>query len=207
MQIRAVDGELDARTSSGNIRIESVGKSLTAHTSGGNIAVGLVGRKATLSTAGGDIYVKRITGGAKLKTSGGDITLENASGDVEAISLGGDIRLGNITGLIRARTAEGFIKAVLIPKGTGEDSLMASRGDISLTIPENAKVTITAVIRTDGRQSHRRQKYEVLTDFRVDSIKKDDDDMLVETLSLNGGGERVYLETVNANIEIRKLQR
>ncbi len=204
--VHTVDGDIDVKTSSGNIRVESVVKNLTAHTSSGNISVGTVGGKTVLSTSGGNITVNHVADSAKIKTSGGDITLENGSGNMELLTLGGDIRIRSLAGSLRARTAEGSIDAVLSPNAEN-DTLRTFRGDINLTLPENARVTITAVIRREGREAPRGLNYEVVSDFPAETFKKDDDEMLVQTFRLNGGGSQVYLEAVNANITIRKRTR
>ena len=205
--LRKVDGEAKVKTSGGDIRVESVGKRLEARTSGGDIEIGDVGGEANVSTAGGDVKVKKVSGGAKLKTSGGDIILSGASGTVEAGTAGGDIDLTNITGSIEAKTAGGDIKAELIPSGKGGSELVTAGGNIRLAVPENAKVTIEALIRIEGRWGSRKSKYEVRSDFKADKYEKDDDEEEIRaTYNLNGGGEKIYLTTVNSNIEIRKLR-
>ncbi|HEY5615448.1 MAG TPA: DUF4097 family beta strand repeat-containing protein, partial [Bacteroidota bacterium] len=119
---------------------------------------------------------------------------------------GGDIILENITGSIDAKTSGGDIRAELIPSGKGSSELVSAGGDIKLYIPENAKATIEAIIRVDsrwGRSRSRRDKYEVKSDFKSDTYDDGEDDIRA-TYILNGGGERITLETVNSNIEIRK---
>ncbi len=205
--LRKVDGEANVKTSGGDIRAESVGKKLEARTSGGDIEIGDVGGEANVSTAGGDVKVKKVSGGAKLKTAGGNINLDGASGRVEAGTAGGDIDLRNITGSIEAKTAGGDIKAELSPSGKGGSELETAGGMIRLAVPENSKVTIEALIRIEGRWGSRKSRYEVKSDFKADSYEQDDEaEEIRATYNLNGGGEKIYLATVNSNIEIRKLR-
>jgi DUF4097 and DUF4098 domain-containing protein YvlB len=205
--LKKVDGEASVKTSGGDIRVESVGKKLEARTSGGDIEIGDVGGEANVSTAGGNVKVRKVSGGAKLKTAGGDIVLNGASGTVEAGTAGGDIDLTNITGSIDAKTAGGDIKAELIPSGKGGSELKTAGGIIRLAVPENSKVTIEALIRIEGRWGSRKSKYAVKSDFDAESYEQDDDaEEIRATYKLNGGGERIYLSTVNSNIEIRKLR-
>lgn len=207
IDLRRVDGEAVVSTSGGNIRVESVGKRLDAGTSGGDIDVGDVGGEAKLSTSGGDVKVGKVSGDARLSTSGGDVELRGASGTVVAKTSGGDMLLENISGSIQAKTSGGNIRAELIPSGKGSSELTSAGGDIKLFIPENAKATIEAVIRIEGRWS-RRKNYEVKSDFKSDSYENNEDDGEIRAkYVLNGGGEKITLETVNSNIEIRKLKK
>lgn len=208
--LASVNGEATVSTSGGDIRIEKVGRKLDARTSGGDIDVGDIGGDANLSTAGGDVRVGKVSGSASLRTAGGDVVLRGASGIVEAKSSGGDIDLKNITGSIEAKTAGGNIDAELNPSGKGESELRTAGGDVKLFIPAGAKATIEAVIRLrdDWGSSSRRNKYDIKSDFKADTYDKrgsrDDYDEIRATYILNGGGETIYLETVNGNIDIRK---
>jgi len=206
IEVRTGEGDLELKTSSGNVQVGEVRKRLIAHTSAGSLDIGSVGGGANISTGGGDILVKNVFGDSRLRTSGGDIDLGRASGTIEATTLGGDMRLGEVTGSVRAKTAEGNITAGVIPVGMGESSLKAANGVIVLAVPADARISIDALIRMEGRSAPRRRKYEVRSDFSVHQFKKDGDDELTETFMLNGGGARISLETINSNIEIRKMK-
>ncbi len=211
IELRRVDGETTVRTSGGNIRVESVGKRLEAKTSGGDIIIGDVGGEARVSTSGGDVRVGKVSGGASLKTAGGDIELRSASGTVDAKTAGGNIRLENISGSIEAKTAGGEIRAELVPSGKGTSELSTAGGNIKLYLPENAKAAIEATIRITERWfrfpgSH--ESYDIRSDFKSESYEKDEHASEIHAkYVLNGGGERIMLETVNSNIEIRKLRK
>lgn len=207
--LASVNGEATISTSGGDIRIEKVGKKLDARTSGGDIDVGDIGGDANLSTAGGDVRVGKVSGNAYLKTAGGDVVLKGASGTVEAKTAGGDIDLKDITGSINAKTAGGNIVAELNPSGKGESELESSGGDIRLYLPASAKATIEAVIRLRyDWGSSRRNKYDIKSDFKAETYDKrgdrEDGDEIRATYKINGGGESIYLKTVNGNIDIRK---
>jgi DUF4097 and DUF4098 domain-containing protein YvlB len=137
-----------------------------------------------------------------LKTAGGDIHLEGASGTVEAKTAGGDIELCFVSGSVEAKTAGGRIKAELYPTGKGETNLETAGGDIRITLPEDAKANITAEIRLE--HGWKKRKYEIRSDFKEDKMETEEGERIVGTYTLNGGGERIHLETVNSNIEIRK---
>lgn len=208
IRLASVNGEASVSTSGGDISIEKVGKKLDARTSGGDIEVGDIGGDATLSTAGGDVRVGKVSGSANLRTAGGDLELRGASGTVEAKTAGGDIELKNITGSINAKTAGGNIEAELNPSGKGESELKTAGGDVKLFIPSTAKATIEAVIRLRDDwwgSFSKRSKYDIKSDFKADTYEKDEDrEEIRGKYVLNGGGETIYLETVNGYIEIRK---
>jgi len=59
----------------------------------------------------------------------------------------------------------------------------------------------------EGRWGSRKTKYEVRSDFKADKYETDEDEEEIRaTYNLNGGGEKIYLTTVNSFIEIRKLR-
>lgn len=208
IEMGVVSGEASVSTSGGDISVKSVGKSLRANTSGGNIEIGDVGGEAKVSTSGGDIKVRKVSGSATISTSGGNIELDGASGTVKASTSGGDISLQNITGSISASTAGGNVEAELRPSGKGKSRLSSAGGDIVLAIPEDAKATIEATIRIQGRWSSRREDYKVRSDFKADSYEQNDEDREIRaTYKLNGGGELIELTTVNSDITVKKARK
>jgi hypothetical protein len=197
IEMGIVGGEANVSTSGGNIVVKSVGKTLKANTSGGDIEIGDVGGEASVSTSGGDVRVRRVTGNATLKSSGGNIHLEGASGTVKAN-----------TGSIEAATAGGDVDAELRPTGKGRSKLSSAGGQISLSIPEDARATIEATIRVEDHWGSRKSKYKVISDFKADTYEQDQDDREIRaTYKLNGGGDLIELKTVNSDISIRKLRK
>jgi DUF4097 and DUF4098 domain-containing protein YvlB len=198
-------GEVDISTSGGSIIVGNVGKTLRASTAGGDIEVGNVGGDATVSTAGGDIRVGKVTGSVTMKTAGGDIELRGGSGLIRAKTAGGDLRLTDLTGSVEGSTAGGDVMAELRPSGNGRSRLSSSGGDIVLFLPANAKATIDALIDIRGRWDE--EEYVIMSDFKAQTYDKDQTKKEIHaTYILNGGGESIWLETVNGNIEIRTLR-
>lgn len=206
------------KTSGGDIKIGNVGKWLDANTSGGNVMVGNVGGEARLTTAGGDIEVGRVQGGARMNTAGGLIRLGSAWGVVTAHTAGGDLELYGITGSVDARTAGGDIKAEISPRNTGKSSLVTAGGDIRLSIDPRAKATIEARIRTERtavkwRSDRSKTKYKsAVQEFDIRSTFKPNQYEVDEgrgeiraTFLINGGGDRIWLETAFGSIEIREM--
>ena len=180
-------------------------KTLEARTAGGDIEVGDAGGEVELSTSGGDIRVGKVSGEARLSTAGGNLELKGATGRVVAKTSGGDIRLHSVTGSVEARTAGGEVEAEISPSGKGSSRLVSSGGRIRLFLAENAKASVEAMIRVHGSWGKRGDRYQVKSDFKADTYEKDEDDEEIRaTYMINGGGERIDVETVNADIEIRK---
>jgi len=202
IEVFDASGKVEASTAGGDIKVGNVGKSLEAKTSGGDITVGDVGGEAEVSTSGGDVRLGKVSGKARASTAGGDIELQSASGTVTAKTAGGDIKLTGVTGSVEAKTAGGDIRAELSPTGRGSSQLKTAGGEIVLEIPATAKATIEAVIEVDERWNDK-SRYEVRSEFKADSYDTKEDYIRAK-YTLNGGGETIYLETVNSNITIKK---
>jgi DUF4097 and DUF4098 domain-containing protein YvlB len=201
-----VSGALKVSTAGGDIRVKNVGKSLKANTAGGDIEVGDIGGEASASTAGGDIRVGKVSGKAVLSTSGGDVELKGATGNVSAKTAGGDLKLQGVYGTIEGTTAGGDIVAEIYATGSGGSKLKTAGGKITLNIADNAKANIEAVIKIEDGWSRHSDEYTIFSDFKAENYKKDDNRREIRaTYILNGGGDKIILETVNSDIEIKKL--
>jgi DUF4097 and DUF4098 domain-containing protein YvlB len=206
IQMTDCSGDVDVSTSGGNINVGNVGKTLSARTAGGDIVIGNVGGEATISTAGGEIKVGKVTGSVTMKTAGGDIELKGGSGLIRAKTAGGDIGLTDLTGSVEASTAGGDISAELRPSGKGRSTLSSSGGDVVIYLPANSKANIDALIDIRGRWED--DEYDIHSDFKPATYeKKRENKEIHATFELNGGGESIWLETVNGNIEIRQLNK
>lgn len=219
IRVQEATEALDIQTSGGDIILGNIGSRLDARTSGGDISIGNIGGEARVSTSGGDIDIRKISGNANISTSGGTIQLRSASGDIRATTAGGDLELSDISGTVEARTAGGDIFAELKPSGKGRSSLITAAGDVTLYIPAGAKATIQALIRVEDRWRGRRSRetdrrtddsgwrpgYEIRSDFKSESYEESEEKGEIRAIyTLNGGGERIWLETVNGHINIRQ---
>lgn len=226
LKVTVVTGEAELDTSGGDITVGDVGKTLKASTAGGDVTVGNVGGRADLSTAGGSIHVGNVdgearastaggdiimgivSGSATMRTAGGDLELKGASGVITAKTSGGDVVLHNVTGTVSGETAGGDVTAELIPSGKGDSSLETANGEIALSVPENAHCTIDARIRIRGRWSENKEEYKIYSDFKSQTYNVDEEMHEIHaTYTLNGGGERISLDTVNGDIYVRALKR
>jgi DUF4097 and DUF4098 domain-containing protein YvlB len=201
-----VSGEADLSTSGGNIRIANVLKGLHAKTSGGDVTVGDVGGAASVATSGGNIIVGKVTAGADLTTAGGDVDLGGATGTVTVRTAGGNLRLLDIRGNVDGKTAGGDVMVELTPDGKGKSRLASAGGEINLYLADQARATVNARIRVQGSWGRKRDTYRILSDFKGEGGTDSENGRTVTgTYAVNGGGETISLETVNADIQIRKL--
>ncbi len=205
--VKSSTGQLDVKTSGGDIRIGNVGKSLRANTSGGDVIIADVGGEAKVSTSGGNIRTGKITGKVSLATSGGDIELNGGNGIISAATSGGNVNIRNVSGSVNATSSGGDISAELKPTGKGRSKLATAAGNITLLLPEDAKATIDARIQVQGYWRGQHQEYTIQSDFTADKSSQNEEyQEIYAHYTLNGGGEQITLETVNSDIQIRKLR-
>ncbi len=201
-----VSATAEIRTAGGNVVLSNVRGSLSVKSSGGDVRVRDVGVRAEIVTLGGNISLGRVGGGTSLSTAGGDIDLQQARGVVTASTGGGNIRLLDVAGSIMATTGGGDILAELTPAGTGSTMVVAGSGKIRLLVPEDAKATIEARIYMSDDWDYDRETYGIRSDFPYkDYLKYSEKKERRMALLLNGGGQKVTLQTVDADIEIRKM--
>lgn len=225
--------QTELNTMGGDIEVGNVASSLYIKTMGGDILVGDVGGSLDATTFGGDVDIKSVSGSAKAETYGGNIKLSGASGEIVAETKGGNIMLKNISGTVKAETMAGNIYAELNPARTGKSYMESMSGDVTLVIPGNAKAHIRALVNLMGYWGHdyfdidvdvdddgetrvtmkdkRKEKRndgdklkdKIKSDFKDSLFELDNSEVRAEYI-LNGGGHKIYLETSNGNISIKK---
>ncbi len=144
-----LDGNFDARTSSGAIQAGKITGSFAAKNAGGNIVVSETGSRATASTTSGGIEIKKAGGTVEASDAGGNIRIGDASGSltahttsgsisvdlaeagVAATDAGGDIRIAKAGGNITARTTSG---SITIGSAGGEVTAKNAGGDIHIDV-------------------------------------------------------------------------
>jgi hypothetical protein len=140
------------------------------------------------------------------------IIVEGVTGEIEVDTSDGPITLTNVSGPVVADSSDGEIKAVFGKITPGKPmSLSAMDGDIDITLPADAKVSLK--MKTDEGQ--------IFTDFDVQlspsQQKKEEDErregggyrVTYEKVTLGligGGGTEIQLTTYEGNIYIRKTK-
>ncbi len=208
IRAKLVTGESDVESGGGSVRMEKVGKGLKLDTGGGSINVGEVGGDANVHTGGGTIEIGPVAKKLVASTGGGGVNVDGASGENKVRTGGGSVALKNITGSLSLKTGGGSISVELIPNGTGNSSIATGGGDLRLYIPENAKASVEATLNVSWGWGSSRKHYRILSDFKPEKFQQEEEDgSSFGSYTLNGGGDKIELETTNGNIEIRKLKK
>jgi DUF4097 and DUF4098 domain-containing protein YvlB len=208
VKAKLVTGETEVESGGGSLRMDKVGKGLKLDTGGGSISVGDVGGDATVHTGGGSIEIGSIAQKLVASTGGGGVEVEGASGANNVRTGGGSVSLKNITGSISLKTGGGSITVELKPNGTGNSNISTGGGDIRLYIPETAKAVVEATLNLRWGWGNARKRYRISSDFKADKFQQDEDEgSSFAVYTLNGGGDKIELETTNGNIEILKLKK
>lgn len=218
-----VTGSVSADTSGGQINIGDVGGDLVADTSGGSITVGRGSGRVELDTSGGTIradwavgeIIADTSGGniylagsetrVEADTSGGNIEIDRSGGEVVADTSGGSITIRQAVGPIRADTAGGRIDAELASYAGSRNAsveLETAGGDVTIRIPSDHGASIVADLEVSRRA---RGDYRIYTDFPL-TISENDDGDIIGRGDINGGGDRIYLETTNSDIHIVSVE-
>ena len=141
-------------------------------------------------------------------TNNGDIMVRNVVGDLQLENINGPITATNITGSVIAETVNTPITVGLTAVAAGgATSLSTLNGDVTLTLPANAK----AELHLDSARG------EIVSDFELDvkpskpviertqgrgGVSVRMEDVIVATV--NGGGPAIRVKTLNGGIKIAK---
>ncbi len=196
---------VNAHTSGGGIMIGPSKGNVNVHTSGGNINIGMTDGDVDANTSGGSISVSGSKGTIGIKTSGGNLSVESSGGPVRANTSGGSIRIMQAKGAIDAGTSGGAIEAEMIETDNSKDThvkLHSSGGPLTVYLPTTIEATVSADLKISDFAD---RDYEIYTDFPL-SIKGEDSDHISARGNINGGGDRIQLNTTNGDIQILKLK-
>ena len=207
IKIGNINGTADVSTAGGNIKIGYIIGGADISSAGGNISVDNIGGNADISTGGGNVKVGNVSGSAELNTGGGNIKLEAATGKVEVNTGAGNISLNDIKGSIEANTGAGNIKAKLVPDGKSVSELNSGVGNITLYVPESAKVTIVATVNVPVWDDDESELQNIKSEFTPTNVNRYRNKKQIEaTFKLNGGGSKIELNVAMGEIEIKKLR-
>ncbi|EST37400.1 hypothetical protein N566_13285 [Streptomycetaceae bacterium MP113-05] len=126
-------GEVDVRTSSGDVRLDTSGP-LQLRASHGSITVDRVVGTAEIATSFGGLRLGTLDGPAVLKNSHGTTTVGAAIGDLRVRGAHGDIDIARAEGSVTATVAHGTLRVAEVACGTV--SLENSYGGIEVGIRE-----------------------------------------------------------------------
>ena len=194
----------DVHTSGGSIDIGPSNGNIKARTSGGSINIATVNGDVDADTSGGSVRVEGGKGKIAVRTSGGNLTVNSSEGPVMADTSGGSIKIMQTKGAIDARTSGGSVIAEMIETDNGKDthvSLHSSGGDITVYLPETIEATVSAALKI-SRFANR--DFKIYSDFPL-SVKGEDSGRISAKGAINGGGNKIQLNTSDGDIYIKKL--
>lgn len=139
-------------------------------------------------------YYLRVPAGAKVRvvTTNGAVKAEALQGELTAETTNGSITGLHLSGRVTASTTNGGIDIDMDEVGSGGVSLETTNGGVTLTLPRRAAATVSARL-ANGRIDASDLPFEISGEVsrrRLDG-------------TINGGGERVRVETTNGSITIR----
>jgi hypothetical protein len=165
---------------------------IDAKTSGGEIKINSLTGNVKLETSSGDININELTGESNLKNTGGSIKVNVFKGNLTAFTTGGDIKLEGSDGEVKAETSGGDIKLKYTSTNNLGMTLKTTGGDIKIILPETFKAMLDATA-TAG---------EIKTDFSV-LVNKDFAGQTLNGI-INGGGNIVKATSTGGKISIIK---
>ena len=208
--VGSVEGECKLSTGGGNISVGNVDKKLTIATGGGNVKCGSTGSDLNIVTGGGNVSVDNVAGSMSITTGGGNVIGlgTNKGGKVSTGS--GEVNLKNVSGAIEINSGAGNVTTEFVSAGSKESKIISGYGNVTIYIPENAKVTIEAAVKFSEGNTWTIDKKEfseiIKSDFKASNEDKRKGEYHAIYL-INGGGTNIYVQTSIGHIEIRKLKR
>jgi DUF4097 and DUF4098 domain-containing protein YvlB len=193
--VRSVRGEAVLRTNGGDIEALQAGGA-RAETGGGTVHLGIVNGAVTVFNGGGPIVIDQAGGIVTTRNMAGPVKVGAAAG-IRCDSANGGIQLGSINGPMHVSTLMGSIVANLAGGKLAASDLATANGDITVLIPSNLGVTISA--ENQMADSIRR----ILSDFR--EIQPRLRGMHLEAEGrVNGGGPLLQLSASSGTIFLKR---
>jgi hypothetical protein len=123
-------GTVEIKTSSGDVRLETVGSARITSASG-DLWIDHATERLSATTASGDAHIGRVDGELGLNTVSGDASVDDARGGATVQSVSGDVRLASVCGGdIRVQTVSGDATIALAPGTPVWLDVSAVSGDV-----------------------------------------------------------------------------
>ncbi|MBI2214730.1 MAG: hypothetical protein HYU52_13880 [Acidobacteria bacterium] len=198
-----IDGFARIVSAGGEVVLGRVAGDCRVASQGGPINLGEVGGYAEARTVAGDVTVGTAKKGGRFGTGGGSIVVRRSLGPLVLETSGGDVIVGESASGVSAETHSGDIRVRLDSKGTADASeLRTGRGNVTLEIPKDAKMTIDATISMSAEGAHRfESEFPGLTVVRE---RVGDGVRVRATGTINGGGPQLTISASSGNIALRR---
>ena len=184
----------------------------TSNVTGGVIIKNIKG-DVNSETVTGSVEISNVIGNVFAKTTTGRVRLRRIDGEVDAETTTGSVTIydSSIPNL-RARTTTGSIDVeTLSVNPDGRYDLQATTGSLSFAIPSDSRASLRIKYRGNNfRTDFDLEKYYYRKERRSGRYFYEDYGRSWKRKTIvddiNGGGARVYMETTNGRIELRKLR-
>ena len=201
VKIAEIRGDADIVTGAGEIEIGSVGGGAKLRSYGGPLQVGEVAGPLTASTRAGDIVVDAMRRGGALSTQGGTIRVLYSGGPARLTSGGGDIIVRQSAAPVTAVTTSGDVSITVDPAMTTQTlDARTGKGNVILNVPPKFRADIDASIVTSDPNADT-----IVSDIPGLTITREQVGGRTRVRAvgkLNGGGEKVVLQTTGGDIRI-----
>ncbi|HEX8169265.1 MAG TPA: DUF4097 family beta strand repeat-containing protein [Thermoanaerobaculia bacterium] len=202
VKVQQIDGDADVFTGAGEVELGAVSGSCKVRSLGGPLILGEILGTLNASTRAGDVLIDSARRGGSIITAGGTIRLLYTAGPTRLVSGGGDITVRQALGAITAETRSGDVVVTLDRDSKTEHIEMKSaKGNLSLNVARGFGADIEAIILTTDPAGDT-----IVSEIPGLSISKEQDPegrtRVRATGKLNGGGERVVLQTTDGDIRI-----
>ena len=197
---------IDARNSSGAIRVEDVAGTMRLRTTDGAIEVKAVEGAIEVHTETGDVHLSEVLGAvvvratqaqvelswvegdARVRSGGGDISARHVEGSLDLRTDAGEIGVRDLRGRVDVKTERGAIYASFV--GAAEGRIETRRGSVEVALPSHAGVSLEARSRTGT----------VKLLEGLPAKGEQGSDHFVGTI--NGGGPSLNIYTARGNIRV-----
>ena len=210
VSIENVVGDLKGSSMGGDVRYKNVrrpdGKLASPSHGGDSDLSDVTPETVQISTMGGAINTEDAPNGADVMTMGGNIRIRNARRFVRAKTMGGDIEIDSVDGWVQATTMGGNLD-VTVTDGGGDVTLTSMSGNVLLRVPPGFGMTLDLEI---AFTKNSRKEYAITApgagspsvtpdwDYGQGSPRK----YIRKSGSVNGGGHKVTVRTVNGNVTV-----
>ena len=187
--------EIIMRSSNGRVSAEGCERAVDAETSNGDIKLAACKSDVRGHTSNGDIDAKDISGNVDAETSNGEIDMARVGkSSVRAVSTNGRIRVADACGAATIRSSNGPVtfQCRSLPP-TGDVEVVTSNGRVEVEIPSSVKADLS-MSTSNGH---------VRADLQGAQVGDFDSHRSHLRAKLNGGGNRVDLQSSNGSVVVR----
>jgi DUF4097 and DUF4098 domain-containing protein YvlB len=159
VEVRDIEGEVEVRSSSGDITMSHIGGRVIVETLSGDLTMDGGAGSLRVTTSSGDVIARGLRGEASVHTTSGDVALsgfELPSVTVESIS--GDASFeGSMTadGRLTLSTHSGDVLLRLPDGMRGELEFLTHTGEVNTAIPLTMSGTMTGLANSERRPGQR----------------------------------------------------